>query len=98
MNYNEAKDQRRGGRETVEARRRRRLRPTVMALEDRMALATYTVTGLTDAAGAVTDLGGGNFSATTLRAAINAATADAAPDTIQFDPSLTATGSATINL
>ena len=43
MSYNMASDQRRGGRGTVEARKRRRLRPTLLALEDRRLLSTFTV-------------------------------------------------------
>ncbi len=38
MSHNEARDQRRGGRGTVEARRRRQMRPTVLALEPRNLL------------------------------------------------------------
>ena len=40
MSHNEARDQRRGGRGTVEARRRRRMQPTVLALEPRNLLST----------------------------------------------------------
>jgi len=38
MSHNEARDQRRGGRGTVEARRGRRMQPTVLALEPRNLL------------------------------------------------------------
>ena len=44
MSNNLARDQRRGGRGTVEARKRRRMQPTLMALEDRRLLSTFTVT------------------------------------------------------
>src|SRR5271157_1225772 len=44
MSNNKARDQRRDGRGTVEARRRRRMRPTVVVLEDRRLLSTFTVT------------------------------------------------------
>ena len=40
MSHNEARDQRRGGRGTVEARRRRQMRPTVLALEPRALLSS----------------------------------------------------------
>ena len=43
MSHNVSEDQRRGGRGTVEARKRRRLRPTLLALEDRRLLSTFTV-------------------------------------------------------
>ncbi len=43
MSHNVARDQRRGARGTVEARRRRRMRPTLMALEDRRLLSTVVV-------------------------------------------------------
>ncbi len=47
---NRASDQRRGGRGTVEARRRRRWRmqPTVLVLEERTMLSTFTVNNPTD--------------------------------------------------
>ena len=40
-------DQRKGGRGRVEARQRWRMRPTVLALEDRRMLSTFTVTSTT---------------------------------------------------
>ena len=43
MSHNVARDQRRGGRGTVEARRRRRMRPTLMALEDRRLLSAIVL-------------------------------------------------------
>jgi len=48
MSHNEARDQRRSGRGTVEARKRRRMQPTLMALEDRRLLSTFTVTSVAD--------------------------------------------------
>jgi hypothetical protein len=42
MGYNRTRYQR-GGRGTVEARKRRRLRPTLIALEDRRLLSTIVV-------------------------------------------------------
>ena len=45
-----ASDQRKRGRRTVEARNRRRLRPTLMALEERTVLSTFAVTLATDPA------------------------------------------------
>ena len=77
MSHNAASDQRRGGRGTVEARRRRRLRPTVMALEDRRLLSTFTVTNTLD-----------DGSAGTLRWAVGQANATAGADTIDFDSSV----------
>ena len=50
MSRNLASDQRRGGRGTVAGRKRRRLRPTVLVLEGRTLLSTYTVTLATDPA------------------------------------------------
>ena len=63
----------------------------------------YVVTGTGDGIGSITTTGHTGTSAdpylaTTLRAAIAAATADLAVDTIVFDPSLTASGPATISL
>ena len=48
MSHNLARDQRRGGRGTVEARKRRRMRPTLLALEDRRLLSTFTVNNPAD--------------------------------------------------
>ena len=52
MIRNSARDQRRGGRGTVEARRRqrRRMRPTLLALEERALLSTFPVTSAADSA------------------------------------------------
>ncbi|MFN4258554.1 MAG: choice-of-anchor Q domain-containing protein [Gemmataceae bacterium] len=72
---------------TITARGGRRVRPVVEMLEDRLAPATFIVQGTGDATGAVTDLGGGIFSAPTLRAAIDAANDEvnfAGHDTIVF--------------
>ena len=44
MSRNSASDQRRLGRGTVEGRKRLRMRPTLLALEDRTLLSTFTVT------------------------------------------------------
>jgi len=62
MSIHLARDQRRGGRGTVEARQRRRMRPTLMALEDRRLLSTFTVNSTLD-----------NGSAGTLRWAVGQA-------------------------
>ena len=92
------------------SRRRQRqrsasLRPLLEMLEDRMVptgLANfYNVTTTGDGPGSIT--GGNGTQATpyqipTLRAAIAAATTDGGGDTIEFDPSLTASGPATIAL
>src|SRR5271166_4107103 len=48
MSRNGAFDQRGGGRRAVEARQRRRMRPTLMALEDRRLLSTIVVNNPTD--------------------------------------------------
>jgi hypothetical protein len=48
MRSNSAKDQRRGRRGTVEARKRRRMQPTLLVLEDRRLLSTYTVNSTGD--------------------------------------------------
>jgi hypothetical protein len=48
MIYNRASDQRRSGRGTVEARKRRRMRPTLSALEDRRLLSSIVVNNPTD--------------------------------------------------
>src|SRR6185436_2502910 len=46
----------------------------------------YNVTNTADGAGVVTSLGGGNFNASTLRGAANAANALAGPHTINVPP------------
>ena len=48
MNHNLARDQRRGGRGTGEGRKRRQMRPKLMALEDRRLLSTIVVNNPTD--------------------------------------------------
>ena len=76
MSHNEASDQRRGGRGTVEARKRRRMRPTLMALEDRRLLSTIVVNNPTDTpvAGQID-----------LRQAIAQANTNGGTETIAFD-------------
>ena len=69
-----AKDQRRGGSDTVEARKRRRMTPTLMALEDRRLLSTFTVNSTLD-----------NGSAGTLRWAVGQANSAGGAETIAFD-------------
>ncbi len=58
----------------VEARRRRRMRPTLMALEDRRLLSTFTVTSTLD-----------NGSVGTLRWAVGQANSAGGAETIAFD-------------
>ena len=48
MRYKGTTDQRSGGRGKVEARQRRRMRPTVLALEDRRLMSTFSVTNTAD--------------------------------------------------
>ena len=74
MRHIEVRDQRRGGRGTVEARKRRRMRPTLMALEDRRLLSTFTVTSTLD-----------DGSAGTLRWAVGQANSAGGAETIAFD-------------
>ena len=74
MSHILARDQRRGGRGTVEARQRRRMRPTLLALEDRRLLSTFTVTSTLD-----------NGSAGTLRWAVGQANSAGGAETIAFD-------------
>jgi hypothetical protein len=89
------------------ARATRPVRPStrliVEELESRLAPASffYDVTTTGDTAGWVTGGSGTQvnpFQATTLRAAITAATLDTGNHTIEFDPSLTTSGPATITL
>jgi fibronectin-binding autotransporter adhesin len=88
MKYNLASHPRRGGRATVEARKRRRwrLQPTLLALEDRRLLSTWTVTSTLD-----------DGSTGTLRWAIGQANSAGGAETINFDPTVFAT-SQTITL
>jgi predicted outer membrane repeat protein len=88
MSHNVARDQRRGGRGTVEARRRRRLRPTLLALEDRRLLSTIVVNNPTD-----TPVAG----ETDLRQAIVEANTAGGNETITFDKTVFKTPQ-TINL
>jgi hypothetical protein len=62
MSHIEPRDRQRGGREFVEARRQRRMHPTLTTLEDRRLLSTFTVTSTLD-----------NGSAGTLRWAVGQA-------------------------
>src|ERR1017187_340486 len=81
MSHHGARDQRMSGRETVEARKRRRMRPTLLALEDRKLLSTFTVTNTLD-----------DGSAGTLRYEIGQANSNVGvADTINFDPTVFAT-------
>src|SRR5271165_697809 len=77
MNHNEVRDQRSGGRGTVEARKQRRMRPTLVALEERTLLSTIVVNNPTD-----TPVTG----QTDLRQAIALADASTGDNTITFDP------------
>ncbi len=74
MSHNLARDQRREGLPTVEARKRRRMRPTVLALEDRRLMSTFTVTNTLD-----------NGSAGSLRWAVGQANSAGAAGVIAFD-------------
>src|SRR5262245_41824126 len=76
MNHNRARDARRGGRGTVEGWRRRRTRPTLMALEDRRLPSTIVVNNPTD-----TPVVG----QTDLRQAIALANTNGGDQTIVFD-------------
>src|SRR3954468_16768604 len=72
-------DRRRGGRGTVETRKRRRMRPTLLALEERSLLSTIVVNNSTD-----TPVAG----QTDLRQAIIQANTTAGDETIVFDSSV----------
>jgi hypothetical protein len=58
----------------------------VLSASPRASANVYNVTSTPDGAGVVTSLGGGNFNASTLRAAVNAANAAAGPHTINVPP------------
>src|SRR5262249_11957538 len=75
MSRNRAKAERRGTRRTGEGwrRRRRGTRPTLMVLEDRNLMSTFTVTNTADS-------GPGS-----LRSQIDLANSDAGASTIEFD-------------
>ena len=75
MRRNGAANQRSGGRGTVEGRQlqRRRMRPTVMPLEDRRLMSTFTVTNTADS-------GPGS-----LRYEIDQANSTAGANTVDFD-------------
>ena len=80
MKFNLASDPRRGERGTVEARRRKRwrLRPTLLALEDRRLLSTFTVNSTGDS-------GTGSGLVGDLRYCITQANAAGGNETITFD-------------
>src|SRR5437763_15863532 len=85
MNLLGARDHQRRGRGTIETRRRRRLRPTVLALEGRTLLSTtWSVTRLAD-----------DGSAGTLRYEIGQADATAGDNIINFSVTGTSTRSGT---
>jgi hypothetical protein len=73
-----------------------RRRPRLEALEDRRLLASLVVQTTADGPGEVTG-GGGNYSAPTLRAAIDFASVNPGPDTISFAPGI-AGGTVRLNL
>ena len=74
MSRNSTRDQRWGGPGTAEARKRHRLRPALMTLEDRRLLSTFTVNSTLD-----------NGSVGTLRWAIGQANSSGGAETIAFD-------------
>jgi hypothetical protein len=74
MSRIEPRDRQRGGRGMVEARRQRRMHPTLTTLEDRRLLSTFTVSSTLD-----------NGSVGTLRWAVGQATSAGGAQTIAFD-------------
>ena len=78
MIYKEAANRRKGGRGTVEARKRRRMQPTLLALEDRRLLSTYTVNSIGDS-------GTGSGLVGDLRYCITQANSAGGNETITFD-------------
>ena len=88
MKYNLASHPRRDGRGTVESRKRRRWRmqPTLLALEERQLLSTFPVTSTADPA---------TLTAGTLRWAVAQAKAATSPSAIEFE---LGSGAATITL
>ena len=75
MSHNRANDLRTGGRGTVKGRQKRTMRPTLMMLEDRRLLSTFTVNSTGDD---VNTTG-------TLRWAVAQADAATSPSTIDFN-------------
>jgi hypothetical protein len=80
MSHNELKPARRGGRGLIEARQRRRFLPSLLGLEDRKLLATFTVTNTLD-----------NGSTGSLGWAVGQANTTSGNNTINFDPTAFAT-------
>ncbi len=76
MSHNVTRDQRRTGRRAAERRQHRRLRPTLMTLEDRRLLSTIVVNNPTDTP-VVGEID--------LRQAIDQANTNEGPETITFD-------------
>src|SRR6516164_10724493 len=76
MSHSSSRDRGRGGRGTFEGRKRRRMRPTLLALEDRRLLSTIVVNNPTD-----TPVAG----QTDLRQAILQANTNGGDQTIVFD-------------
>ena len=74
MSNNLARDQRRGSGDPVEARERRRITPTLVMLEDRRLLSTFTVASTLD-----------DGSVGTLRWAVGQANSAGGAETIAFD-------------
>ena len=79
MSHNGAENRQRCRRGTINDRKRRRIRPTLMALEDRRLLATFVVNNPTD----TTILG-----ETDLRQAITSANSTPGANTITFDSTI----------
>src|SRR5215831_16207832 len=80
MRHEEARRQRIGGRGSVEARKRQRwrLQPTLLALEDRRLLSTFTVNS-------TGDTGAGSGLVGDLRYCITQANSAGGDETIDFD-------------
>ena len=95
MSHYRANEQRTGGLRTVKGRKRRSMRPTVMALEDRRLLATFTVNLTTDTAPTTGGSGSGNSG--DLRYCITQADGNNQANTIVFDSTVFGTAQ-TINL
>src|SRR5271170_6293715 len=84
MSRNAARDQPRSGRGTVEARKRRRMQPTLLALEGRQLLSTFTVNSTGDS-------GSGSGLVGDLRYCITQANSAGGDEAINFDPTVFAT-------